>query len=61
MVELFCPCVDPRCGHQPGERCGRLINQDNLLHPYSGLDPNKQEFGGYICDECWDRVKQAER
>lgn len=57
MPELLCICSSDKCVHQPGERCGNPINENNA-HPAVMTDPGEfKGTGGWICDECWDRVK----
>jgi hypothetical protein len=50
MVTLRCMCTDERCGHAPGERCGKPIEESHA-HPQGNQ---------WICDDCWERIKPKE-
>lgn len=60
MIELHCICTEAICGHTPGERCGKPIKQSNAK-PYVFTNDGLVESGGWICDECWERVRPKER
>ena len=56
MTELYCICTEQVCGHARGERCGKPINQSEAK-PSVLTNAGVQESGGWICDECWERVR----
>ncbi len=56
MAVFQCICTNQRCGHEPGERCGKPVNEEYAKSYYSACRDTLTESGGWICDECWERV-----
>jgi hypothetical protein len=54
--DICCTCTDKRCGHEPGEMCGRPINQQDAKIYYTTDPQTMEESGGWVCDECWERL-----
>jgi hypothetical protein len=59
MPELYCVCTSELCGHEAGKRCEKPINQQNAKPFYQTGTERYTETGGWICDECWERVKST--
>jgi hypothetical protein len=60
MTKLFCICTEQICGHPPGERCGKTINEEHV-HPHVLTEKGEESNAGWIRDECWERVNQTEK
>ena len=55
-MDIFGICTSELCGHEPGKRCGKAINQENAKLAVMKGEGHFEDTGGWICDECWKRV-----